>query len=300
MPRSRSRGRTVAQRLRGLAVLLVALGVAALCAVLPDGPRPPAPDRVMVATIPSAAAGAGPRLAALEADARAQQAVRLVLVTPGTPHGAVPRPPLAPSRAPAPWEVPAALLARVAQAASPPAVLVAGSRSVQDAAGTQPPDVEVVGAHGVLLRASAASRAPASTPLLRLLGLIAVGLLAVPSLRAAAALLPERSGPASSSTAAAPAQPPARDQERSAGRPAPGFDPYGAAHQDTAPWAPPPPRPRRGDPTGARPTTRRTRTPAATADRSTPPRHRCRPRRRLRCDGRPGPLPSTSTRSPRP
>ncbi|MFF2213738.1 hypothetical protein [Streptomyces antibioticus] len=157
----------------GTVVLLLALAAALLAAVLPGGGGDaPAPARTMVAQLP-------PKAGPSDLDRIAERARRagavLVIVTPP--------PPPVPYRQGA-W-TPGPVLTRGIAALLPPTVVdLAGAGDPGAVAGRQPGSVEVVDEDGAVLRAAEPPPDRGDTPTLRVLGLIAVGLLVVPSARA--------------------------------------------------------------------------------------------------------------------
>ncbi|MEU4041806.1 hypothetical protein ACK389_25100 [Streptomyces antibioticus] len=157
----------------GTVVLLLALAAALLAAVLPGGGSgDPAPARTMVVQLP-------PKAGPSDLDRIAERARRadadLVIVTPP--------PPPVPYRQGA-W-TPGPVLSRGIAALLPPTVVdLAGAGDPGTVAGRQPRPVEVVDEDGTVLRAAEPPPDRGDTPTLRVLGLIAVGLLVVPSARA--------------------------------------------------------------------------------------------------------------------
>ncbi|MFF3936904.1 hypothetical protein [Streptomyces phaeofaciens] len=215
----------------GTVVLLLALTAALLAAVLPGGDGTPEPDRTMVAQLPL-------RPEASDLDGIAERArrtgVRLVILIPAPPRSLIPYR----SRA---QTFDAALVREIAALRPPAVVDLAGAADPGAVAGRQPGSAEVVDEHGAVLRAAEAPSETQDTPTLRVLGLLAVGLLVVPTARAL------RGVRGLTITAPRPGQGAPRDERGSEPPSAPsasdvGSNPPPDAYADTGTHVPPTPR----------------------------------------------------------
>lgn len=206
-------------------VLLLALTAALLAAVLAGGGSRPAPERTLVVQLPQEARATD--LAGISGKAR-QAGARLVVLLPPQESSPPPRIPLRQG-----W-TPDAVLSRGIAAMQPPA-LVALSRTADlgAVAALLPRSVEVVGEGGAVLRAADVPERTEDTPPLRVVALLALGLLAVPTARS---LLrhANRSAPARPSQEA-----PTRERPRpDGGRPSPSMaeeDPTSSPERPSGP-----------------------------------------------------------------
>lgn len=189
-------------------VLLLALTAALLAAVLPGGGSTPAPERTLVAQLSQKTRASD--LAGISGKAR-QAGARLVVLIPPQQSSLPPHIPLRQG-----W-TPDAALSRGIAAMQPPAVVdLSRTADLGAVAELLPRSVEVVGEGGAVLRAADVPEGTEDTPPLRIVGLLALGLLAAPTARA---LLRHRNR---SATARPSQEAPTRGQPRpDGGRPSP-------------------------------------------------------------------------------